>query len=163
MGSNLALRTWLGRAAGYAVVLLLVGCIRPAAAPAAAASVAPLPAGSARIWFYRDYEPYVSLNMAPVSLNGRLAGYVQADGSAFYRDVPPGHYHISVESAGTDVNQDKDVDLAAGQEAFVKILSLSSWESDGDIHQYHRDTFYVSLVPPQTARGELANHPLSGG
>ncbi len=163
MHRNSMRQSWLGRAALCVFALALAGCLRPVAAPAAAAAVSAIPPGEARIWFYRDYEPSVSLNLAPVALNGARVGYVQPDGSAFYRDVPAGHYHITVESVGTDVNQSKDVDLAPGQEAFVKILAQGSWESGGDITAYHRDTFYVSLVPPQVARAELASHPLSGG
>lgn len=166
MHRDLVSRSSLKPAAGCALLLLLAaGCAQPSTAPAAAAAAAlsPIPAGAVRIWFYRDYEPSVSLNLAAVALNGMLAGYVQPDGSAFYRDVAPGHYHVTVESEGKDVNQDKDVDLPPGREAFVKILALSSWESGGAFGSYQRDTFYVSLVPPQVARVELATHPLGGG
>lgn len=152
-------RCWLRRMAGCVPLAVLAGCV----APAAPVVVPPVAAGAARVWFYRDYEPSVSLNMANVALNGADVASVQADGSALYRDVSPGHCRITVESAGTDVNQDKDVDLAAGQEAFVKILASSSWESGGTLSAYRRDTFYVSLVPAQVARAELAAHPLSGG
>jgi hypothetical protein len=131
--------------------------------PAAGAAVKALTPGAARIWFYRDYEPYGSRNFATVSLNGATTGSVPPDGSAFYRDVPAGRYHITVDSSGSDVNQDKTVDLGPGQEAFVKILASTSWESSGDETQYSRDTFYVSLVPPQIARSELPAHPLRGG
>jgi hypothetical protein len=55
-----------------------------------------------------------------------------------------------------DVNQSKDIDLAPGQEAFVKIPALSSWESGGEQTAYQRDTFYVSLVSTQVARAELS-------
>jgi hypothetical protein len=157
------LRSWLPWMGACALVLTLGACARPPAGPSAAASVTPVPAGSARIWFYREYEPSVSLNIAQVALNGAPAAVVQPDGSVSYRDVPAGHYHITVESFGQDVNQTKDVDLGPGQEAFVKILAASDWESGGDTYQYRRDTFYVSLVPPQVARAELANRPLSGG
>ena len=153
MRSNIMARCWLQPMAGGALVLLLAGCVGAPAAPVVAAS--PVGAGAARFWFYRDYEPSVSLNLANVALNGGSVGYVQPDGSPLYRDVSPGHYHITVESAGTDVNQSKDVDLAAGQEAFVKILALDSWESGGEQSQYKRDTFYVSLVSSQVARAEL--------
>lgn len=156
-------RSWLQPTAGCALLLLLAGCVRPTSAPAASAAVSPVPAGAARIWFYRDYEPSVSLNLAGVSLNGKVTGYVQPDGSAFYRDVSPGRYHVTVESKGVDVYQDKDVDLSPGQEAFVKVLASNTWESGGDQDVYSRDTFYVSLVPPQVARAELATHPLGGG
>jgi len=87
-------RSCLPRTVGYVVVLLLLGgCVSPPTVPAASAVVSPVPAGAARIWFYRDYEPSVSLNLAAVALNGALAGYVQPEGSAFYRDVAPGRYH----------------------------------------------------------------------
>ena len=143
--------------------LLLATVLEMPQAPAASAVATPLAPGMARIWFYRDYEPSVSLNLAAVSLNGTLSGYVQPDGSAFYRDVAPGRYHITVGSYGRDFNQSKDVDLPAGAEAYVKILALRSWESTGDMSSFERDTFYVSLVPPQVARAELPNHPLTGG
>lgn len=150
--------SWLRRAGLYAA-MLAVAAFAP---PAAAQMPSPAAAGTARIWFYRDYEPSVSLNIANVALNGALAGSVQPDGSAFYRDVPTGHYHITVESFGTDVNQAKDIDLAPGQEAYVKVLA-SDWISGGDMTSFRRDTFYISLVPPQVARAELSNHPLRGG
>jgi hypothetical protein len=159
MRSDLMSRCWLQRVAGCAVLVVLAGC---AGAPAAPVVASPVAAGAARIWFYRDYEPSVSLNLANVALNGASAGYVQPDGSPLYRDVSPGHYRITVESPGTDVNQSKDVDLAAGQEAFVKILALSSWESGGEQTTYQRDTFYVSLVSSQVARAELG-HARPGG
>jgi hypothetical protein len=147
---------------GGLALLALVGCLPPAAT-AGSVAVSPVAPGTARIWFYRDYEPSVSLNIANVALNGVPAAYVQPDGTALYRDVPAGHYHITVGSESTDVNQSKDVELAPGQEAFVKVLALSSWNSGGDTVSFQRDTFYVSLVPPQVARTELAAHPLSGG
>ena len=159
MRSGLMSRCWLPRGAGCAVVVVLAGC---AGAPATPVAVSPVAAGAARVWFYRDYEPSVSLNLANVALNGASVGYVQADGSPLYRDVSPGHYRITVESAGTDVNQSKDVDLAAGQAAFVKILALDSWESGGEQSQYKRDTFYVSLVSSQVARAAIS-HSRPGG
>jgi hypothetical protein len=143
--------------------LLLSGFAVVADAQVASPVAAAMAPGSARIWFYRDYEPYGGRNYAPVALNGVEAGYVQPDGGAFYRDVPAGHYHITVASDGMDVNQAKDVDLPPSGEAYVKILSAPDWESGGDISQYRRDTFYVSLVPPQIARSELPKHPLTGG
>jgi hypothetical protein len=155
-------RLWGGGGTATAAVLLLCGCGQVPGRVAASAA-APVPPGSARLWFYRDYEPSITLNDANVLLNGAAAGTVLADGSSIYRDVAPGHYHIAVASFGHDTNQERDIDLTPGQEGFAKILAADQWEGGGDTFQFKRDTFYVSLVPPQIARGELANHPLSGG
>ncbi len=159
MRRNPVLKSWRQWAVGCAVgALLAAGLPAPQEASAASAVVgSPMPPGAARIWFYRNYEPYGSRNMAPVSLNGALVGYVQPDGSAFYRDVSPGRYHVTVASDGTDVNQAKDVDLGPGQQAFVKILAATGWETGGGSGSYARDTFYVSLVPAQVAQGELSS------
>ena len=73
--------------------------------------------------------------------------------------MPPGHYHLSAESFKRDVNQDTDVDLAAGHEAYVKILNLPGWASDGDRSSFQRDTYYLRMMPPQVARVEVARRP----
>jgi len=52
-------------------------------------------------------------------VNGSYFGSV-ANGGVFYRDVPPGHYHIAPQSYGHDFNQDRDVDLAPGHRLYVK-------------------------------------------
>jgi hypothetical protein len=155
------LRNWFPAALGGIALLLSIG--GTASAQTTATPVAAPTTPAARIWFYREFEPSVSLNVANVSLNGQLAAVVQPDGSATYRNVLPGHYHITVESVGQDINQSKDLDIGPGQEAYVKILASADWESGGDTYSYHRDTFYVSLVPPQVAQTELANRRYSGG
>ena len=144
------------------VCFLLVaatGCAQPSATTAA---IPPVPPGQARVWIYREFIPSESLNMTAVSMNNAYVGYSRL-GSAFYRDVPPGQYHIAVASWGVDVNQSANVDLAAGQEAFVKIESLRSWSSTGERNEIERDTFYARLIPPQIARADLAQTTFDGG
>jgi hypothetical protein len=149
--------------AGFLVAGLILATVASPESLAQSMPAAPGSPGGARIWFYRDYEPSVSLNLAAVELNGAVVGYAQPDGSAFYRDVAPGRYRVSVVSPQADVNQSGDIDLALGQEAFIKVLVSSSWESSGDVSSYKRDTFYLRLIPPQIARAELPTHPLTGG
>ena len=117
------------------------------------------------IWIYRDYQPSESLNLAAVTINGASAGDAQPGGGAFYRDVPPGHYHIAVASYGTDTGQSSDIDLPAGEEAYVQIQSLSAWAIGGgdDVGDFKRDTFYARLVPAQLARAQIARSPFYGG
>jgi len=139
----------------WAAVLMLTaaGCAEPPAGAQVAFTAPPVP-GQARIWFYRDWLPSESLNLANIDVNGSYYGSV-ANGSAFYRDVPPGHYHIAPVSYNRDFNQDKDVDLAPGQQLYVKILSSQSW--DGACRNCVRDTFYAWLIPQQeVAQAEIA-------
>ena len=125
--------------------------------------MAAIPPGEARLWFYRVYLPSETLNMTKVTMNGVYAGYAQL-GGAFYRDVPPGTYHIEVESYGKDFNQSAEVALVAGQEAYVKVDSLRSWASDYGVGRtIGRDTFYARLMLSQIARAEIAQSFFDGG
>jgi hypothetical protein len=127
------------------------------------AAISPIPAGKARLWIYRVYLPSETLNMTRVSMNGAYAGYAQL-GGAFYRDVQPGVYHITVESYGRDFNQSTNVALVAGQEAFVEIESLRSWATIYGIGMGSgRDTFYARLIFPWIARAEIAQSIFYGG
>ena len=102
-------------------MLIMASCSDPPTVPQVGGA-SPVQAGQARIWFYRDWQPFESLNLANIDVNGSYFGSV-ANGNAFYRDVPPGRYHIAPVSYNRDFNQDKNVDLAAGQQLYVKILS----------------------------------------
>ncbi len=142
-------RWWSGPAA--AAVLLTAGC---AASPPLAQ--APVPPGQARIWLYRAWEPSESLNLANVDVNGRYFASV-ANGRVVYRDVPPGRYHIAPVSFARDFNQDRNVDLAPGQQLYVKIVSLVSWGSDNSASRsFQRDAFYAWVIPPRVAQAEIA-------
>ncbi|HEY1258190.1 MAG TPA: DUF2846 domain-containing protein [Stellaceae bacterium] len=141
--------------------LTVAGC---APAPAVdTSSIPPVAVEKARIWIYRTFDPSESRNLATVLVNGAVTGYAQPAGGAFYRDVPPGRYHISVESFGRDTDQSSNVDLAAGQEAFVKIESLNAWTTSGDLGSFTRDTFYARLIDPRLARTEVAHSKFDGG
>src|SRR5215831_18730241 len=97
---------------GISLLLFAAGCAVPPAMAQVPVTAPPVPAGQARIWFYRSWEPSESLNLANINVNGSYFGSV-ANGGAFYRDVSPGHYHIAPQSYGQDFNQDRDVDLAS--------------------------------------------------
>jgi Protein of unknown function (DUF2846) len=134
------------------LLLIVAGCAEPPVRAQVASAAPPAPGGQARIWFYRNWLPSESLNLANIDVNGSYYGSV-ANGGAFYRDVPPGHYHIAPVSYNRDFNQDRDVDLAPGQQVYVKILSSQSW--DGACRNCVRDTFYAWLIPQEIAQGEI--------
>ena len=83
-------------------------------------------------------------------------------------------YRIRAETAadGKDFNQDKNVQLAAGQELYVKIVALRNWvasgggggdEGGGGGGDMTRETFYVWLIPAETARRDVARSAFYGG
>ena len=134
------------------LLLIAASCVAPPA-PVVAPSIPP---GQARVWFYRPYEPSETFNLARIEMNGGYVGAVE-NGAAFYRDVPPGHYHIAPESFGRDVNQDQNVDLAPSEQVYVKIVSLDSWGmSVSGCKNCARDAFYAWRIPPEIAQGEIA-------
>ncbi len=95
-------------------------------------------------------------------MNGAYAGYSRL-GGAFYRDVAPGQYLVTVASWGVDVNQSALIALVPGQEAFIKVESLRSWSTLGERNNAARDTFYARLIPPQMARAEMSQSTYDGG
>ena len=143
----------LSFALGFALLLMATtSCAQPpSAAPYLAA---PIPPGMARIWFYRDLNPNDVMAQAYIRLNGAVAG-VSEPGGAFYRDVPPGRYHIHVDSYVDDPHNDRNVDLAPGTEAYAKVLPADNQilgGGGGVSGGYRRNSFVVWLYPPDAAR-----------
>jgi hypothetical protein len=102
-------------------------------------------------------------------MNDAIVAISEPQGAS-YRDVPAGPYHITVDSYGEDFGQDKNVKLAAGQELYVKIVSLRAWIAGGGGGgegggggDYERDTFYVWLISPEIARADVARSRFYGG
>ncbi len=133
------------QAAAGLLLLFAGGCAAPPAS-AQAAAVPPIPPGDARFWFYRVFFPEDSGGMPAVAMNGATIGYALA-GTRFYRDVPAGPYRLTVQSSNWDYYQSQDVAVAPGQEVYVKISSLPSW-NENPFNGYRSDTYYVTLPPP---------------
>src|SRR6266404_8378635 len=112
------------QAGSFILLLATASCAQ--LQPTAAIAVPPIPAGEARVWFYRAFNPYDSLGTPYIRLNDAIVA-LSEPGGASYRDVPAGPYHITVDSYGEDFNQSKDVRLAPGQQLYVKIVSLRQW------------------------------------
>jgi hypothetical protein len=120
------------------------------------------PPGHARIWIYRLDEPYVSLARPYVRFNDRIVG-ISDPGGAFYRDVLPGRYRVTVDSQGRDVNQFARIDLAAGQQAYIEVQVLRDWDCSTSDHDRCWPTFYARLEPPQHAVAAIARSTLDNG
>jgi hypothetical protein len=122
-----------------------------------------IPPGQARIWIYQAPQttgPFNYPNMQAITLNGLAVGY-ETLGSALYRDVPPGHYVIAAPSfTDLDASQKANVDLAAGQQAYLKLDSI--WWPNGGRENMVPE-FYVRLMPPQTGYTSVAQLAFLGG
>jgi hypothetical protein len=151
---------WLMGIAQGVLLVAMAGCVKQPMT--AAVGIPAIPAGEARIWFYRDYEPYAGKGLPAIAANGGYVGAAEL-GGAFYRDVPPGHYLVTVQTVGIDTNQTAKFELAPAQEAYVKIVSLPSWDTGGDRNEWERPTFYAWLIPNQVAQADVARLSFYGG
>jgi hypothetical protein len=153
----------ISRFGAIALVALVLGCAAPAATSAAA--IPPIPAGMARIWIYREYDPNLSLARPYVRLNGSIAGISEPSG-AFYRDVMPGVYEVSVDSIGEDVNQWASVAVVPGQQVYLNVDVDPHRDCGGGGRNgggWCRDTFYTRLQLPQVGAAAVASLPYTGG
>src|SRR6202048_3535727 len=128
---NSAARWLMGVAQGV-LLLAMAGCAQQA--DTAAVSIPPIPAGEARIWFYRRYDPYAGKGLPAIAASGGYVGAAEL-GGAFYRDVPPGHYLVTVQTVGIDTNQTANFALAPAQEAYVKMVHRPGWVTGGSVTQ----------------------------
>ena len=141
------------------VLLLLTSCSQ--VPPTSSAVIPSVPAGGARIWIYRNEGLYDSQDRPYLRLNGQVAGISEPNG-ALYRDLPPGHYTVSVDSYGVPYpNQFAQFDLGAGQEAFVKVLSMRERVGGGE-YVGSRARFFTWLIPAEAAQAAIAVTPFYG-
>ena len=154
-----ALARLLPHTAASALLLATASCAQ--LPPTSAVAIPPIPAGEARLWIYRNDGPYDPQATPYVRLNGQVAGVSGANG-AFYRDVAPGHYLVSVDSYGRDVYQFAETNLTAGQAAYVLVQSLRQKVGGGESGAF-RDIFYTRLIPVETGLAAIANTPFYGG
>jgi hypothetical protein len=146
---------WFRNAGIIGVVVALCGCAR--LPPAGVAQPPPIPTGMARVWFYREDMPNETQERPYVRMNGAVIA-ISEDGGAFYRDVPPGQYYVTVDSYGEDINQFPHIAVVAGQTVYLQIIGSKWWASGGGASQnWARPTFYVWVMPPQIA-GPAIDH-----
>jgi hypothetical protein len=144
---------------GVAIAVLLTAANCSQLPSTSSVAIPPVPAGTARIWIYRNDGPYEAGETPYVRLDSHIVGTVQPNG-AFYRDVPPGHYAVTIDSYGAPYpNQFAPVDLGAGQEAFVKVLSKR--EKVGG-PEASRAAYFTQLVPADVAWTAIGATPFYG-
>jgi hypothetical protein len=143
------------RPLSLAVVSLLLlaaaGCTPPPTT--ASVSIPPLPPQQGRIWFYREVDTADANTTTPyVRLNGAIAG-VPDPGGAFYRDVPPGTYRITVDSEGNSPRPTQEIVLVAGQQIYARIGLGGSWNGQG---------FTITMEPSAVGRAAVEHSKFYG-
>jgi hypothetical protein len=144
------------RRGAMTLFLLLAGCQLPSTG---SVMIPPVPAGESRIWLYRNEGPYESHQTPYFRLNdGQPAGISEPNG-VLYRDVPPGHYIVSVDSYGVPYPyQYANFDIRAGQEIFIKVVSMRERVGgNGEGSFGLRTIFYTWLIPADAARPEISS------
>ncbi len=140
-----------------AIVALLAGCDLK---PQQQLALPGVPPTKARLIFYRSgSNPYDGLVWTKVLVNGQGIGY-SAPGTIFYRDLPPGTYHIEVNSDKLYPNQFKTVVVEPGSTTYVKIVSNPYWGQERD---WNGNTFIVAIVDPAIGRYEIGPLELKPG
>jgi hypothetical protein len=142
-----------------AALLALAGCVAQPSGPApvSPAAAPPIPPGQARLWFYRDYQPSVSFNLANISVNGARVASVPAFGPGVYRDVPPGEYRIMPEDFVSAPSQGTTVTVGPSDLVYLQIEDNPIvW---GDMSVFQKDVFTVRPVPAAQALAQIAVSP----
>jgi hypothetical protein len=103
----------------------------------ASGSIPPIPPQQGRIWFYREIDTAVP-----------------DPGGAFYRDVPPGTYRITVDSEGNSPRPTQEVALVAGQQIYARIGLGGSWNGQG---------FTITMEPSYTGHAAVEHSKFYGG
>lgn len=149
--------TKLARAILLAASAILVGGFSASAQTPPPAGVMPVPSPIARIWFYRDLDPYESLAEPYLRSDGAVIG-VSVPGAALYLDLPPGRHRLSVDSYINDKYQTIDIDAVPGREVFVKVVPNNNYvEGGGEFSGgYHRNSYVLWLYPPEVGRAAIA-------
>jgi hypothetical protein len=133
------------------VIAIGLGACAAAGPKGLSAAAVPVPSDRARVYVYRDLNPYDTTEWTAVSLNGKKIGN-NAPGTVFYRDVLPGTYEIEVRSDQLYPNQFKTVTLAPGSTVFAKIQEVRHW---GTNFGTGGATFVVTIADPAVGYNEI--------
>jgi hypothetical protein len=140
----------LSRAAASMLLLAAANCAQPPTT--ASVGIPPIPPQQGRVWFYREVDLYNNPTTPYVRLNGAIAG-VPEQGGAFYRDVPPGRYQITVDSEGMSPSPSRDIAVAAGEQVYARIGLGGSWNGQG---------FTIAVEPSEVGHAAIEHSKFYG-
>ena len=127
----------------------LLACAPDPSVAATEAQIPPVPAGLARVWVLRQFEPGLGVQWSPMTYVDDSPLAPAYAGTAFYRDLTPGDYTFTVDSCTRDFNQARTLRLTPGVQADLEVQVLSSISSWGC---FDPNTFYIRQIPPERAQ-----------
>ena len=133
-------------------LLMIAGCAPNPSAPAGSSSQAPpLGPGMARVWVLRQADPpQGNIEGARPMLFANGAPIAESrEGTAFFRDFPPGTYKLTVQAFGTPAKQSDTVQLSAGMQSYVQVQAVPNWEEGSRAGGW---SFAVLTMSPETAQ-----------
>ena len=108
---------------------------------AASPEAPPLAPGMGRVWFLQDIVPVGSFYAPMIYVNGAKVA-ISPEGSAFFRDYPPGTYVFSVENCVPERQTSQQLTIASGQQFALQV------QTDDDV-AFDCNVYYLSQVQPQ--------------
>lgn len=135
-------------------LVAIAGCAPQSADTVARANVPAVAPGQARVWVLRQQDPPAgNIDAADpmVSANGAPIGQSR-QGTAFFRDFPPGSYRFTVQPYGTPTGQGLTVQLASGMQTYLQVQAVPNWQLGSSVGGY---SFTVSATSPEIAQQYL--------
>jgi hypothetical protein len=137
-------------------LLMLAGCAAQPTGPAAqgsgTTSLAAVPAlqpDMGRVWILRQRDVETTFEAADpaVFIDNVDLGHI-AQGTVFYRDIPPGTYRFRVQPYGTPTHVVDTVQFGPGVTGFLQVQEVPNWEQGST---YSGRSFTVLTMVPQDA------------
>ena len=132
-------------------LLHLAGCAPTPTAATSQAQIPPADPGTARVWFFRQAdppggnvfaaEPMITVNDAPLSQIKQ--------GTAFFRDFPPGRYKFKVQPFGTPTGERDTLQLVPGTQTYLQIEWVPNWQTGSTVGG---SSFVVQTTSAQIAQ-----------
>jgi len=101
----------------------------------------PLAPGMGRVWFLQDLVPGSSF-YAPMIYSNDAKVAISPEGSAFFRDYPPGTYVFSVENCVPNPQTSQQLTIASGQQFALQV------QTDDDV-AFDCIVYYLTQVQPR--------------
>jgi hypothetical protein len=122
---------------------VLAGAVSPcqAATPDQAPPVAP---SQARVWFLRQLLPGTEMFAPMIYANGAPVANI-SQGTAFYREFPPGTYLFGVQNCSAAPQSSQTIPLTSGNQVALQIQS----DQNGPLDCNPSVIFYINLAPAE--------------